>query len=1068
MNEADDPKLYRERVKELARLTAAQKEHRAAIFNTADTQKSFFDSFKDGFAEMAGNVTAATLVYKGVSAAIGAVKDLFSGAEQGYDEAQRTQTQLQAVIRSTGGVAGETIEKLNKYQEALMNQTGVDDDVIAKGEDMLLTFTNVRGKIYEDALPAIVDMTAALNGGRVTMEGIQRTAILVGKGLNDPIAGTTAWKKAGVALDDQQKEQIKTLVKSNDMMGAQAILLKELNKEFGGRAKAISDTDVGIVQRYETRIGNIQESLGQWIVKGKALKAAVLDPFLGFVEKATSTTLPEKLQQEQSELNSLVGALAITNTNQAVRNRLIDELQTKYPDFIGNISKEAATNDFLIQKLEQVNQQYRDRIFIAVNEEKIKGIQEKRNAAIKDEAEARERVAKASGLSMTELAKLNDEQIKNIALQESAKQRQIAGFSTGQGTGGASSGTYAESKALKDVDLILNGRKRISDSFKEEADLMGANAIMQQKVRDEQLKSIDFEEKAIRKRMQAESEEAKAKDEIRLKELAAKKKDLLGIIDKPTSGPSSAEQDAARKKAEAERDSTIKGLEALAKEYEQFEASQMLNTLSKNDKEVQALADKFDKEIEKQKEGLTKKRITQAEHDIIIARMDDLAAEKKAAVNELKVKQEKDTVDAILKFNQGLTAKLQTELEKEQANINTFYDGLVRDAGANQELIAVIEKGRAASLIDAKLREEDRFQEEKRKIVADGLVASASVDDTELARINKKYDDQIAALKDKFTLELQATQEFQDTIDAINRNRKNEIDKSNEDEEKKKSDKRKEAALQAAQDISNAVFTITQRNRQAQSDAEIKKLEDQKEVELSNKDLTESQKKTINDKYAKEEAEIKRKAWEADKTAALEQAVINGALAVVKALPNVFLSVAAGIAAAAQIAIIAAQPTPKFAKGGAFVPRGPSHADGGINLVNNKTGQPIAEMEGGEPIMILSKDTYKNNAMLVNELLYNSQYRNGAPVSVNSTYATRPANSMLSSGGVVASSSTGAPGSGVSSSTARATNTDMSHEKLDEILQEFKAFREKPWEFPMRQFLRENENINQINNDTKA
>jgi len=69
----------------------------------------------------------------------------------------------------------------------------------------------------------------------------------------------------------------------------------------------------------------------------------------------------------------------------------------------------------------------------------------------------------------------------------------------------------------------------------------------------------------------------------------------------------------------------------------------------------------------------------------------------------------------------------------------------------------------------------------------------------------------------------------------------------------------------------------------------------------------------------------------------------------------------------------------EYAKG-AMVPSGSSHAQGGISLIDNGTGQYLGEMEGGEPIMILSKATYANNKSIVDALLDTSLHRAGAPV----------------------------------------------------------------------------------------
>jgi len=66
------------------------------------------------------------------------------------------------------------------------------------------------------------------------------------------------------------------------------------------------------------------------------------------------------------------------------------------------------------------------------------------------------------------------------------------------------------------------------------------------------------------------------------------------------------------------------------------------------------------------------------------------------------------------------------------------------------------------------------------------------------------------------------------------------------------------------------------------------------------------------------------------------------------------------------------------------VPAGPGHGNrygqSGIALVRRDNGQEVGEMEGGEPIMILSRRTYANNRPIIDRLLHSSLHQNGAPV----------------------------------------------------------------------------------------
>lgn len=108
-----------------------------------------------------------------------------------------------------------------------------------------------------------------------------------------------------------------------------------------------------------------------------------------------------------------------------------------------------------------------------------------------------------------------------------------------------------------------------------------------------------------------------------------------------------------------------------------------------------------------------------------------------------------------------------------------------------------------------------------------------------------------------------------------------------------------------------------------QLEEKLKQLQREREAELSNQNLTATQKAAINEKYRKQEADIKRKEFEADKAAKIVQAIIAMALAVVKALPNPITAALAASAGAAQVALITAQPTPRFyAKGGKNISAG--------------------------------------------------------------------------------------------------------------------------------------------------
>lgn len=91
----------------------------------------------------------------------------------------------------------------------------------------------------------------------------------------------------------------------------------------------------------------------------------IVDLLYDWVEVPLSQTI----RDEQAELNRLSGAIIMTNDNQEIRNKLIEKMQDKYPDFLGNIDAESVSNQMLRDRMKEVNEQYRERITLALIEE---------------------------------------------------------------------------------------------------------------------------------------------------------------------------------------------------------------------------------------------------------------------------------------------------------------------------------------------------------------------------------------------------------------------------------------------------------------------------------------------------------------------------------------------------------------------------------------------------------------------------------------------------------------------------------------------------------------------------
>jgi hypothetical protein len=178
-----------------------------------------------------------------------------------WTEAAKVTAQTEAVLKSTGNAANVTAGHVGDLAESLMKKSGVDDEAIQSGENLLLTFTNIRNEagkgndIFDQTTAAALDMSVALGTDMTT------ASQALGKALNDPVKGLAKLSKQGVTFTDAQKAQVKAMQEAGDMAGAQKVILAELTKEFGGSAEAAGKTLPGQLKILQQEFSNVAGAL---------------------------------------------------------------------------------------------------------------------------------------------------------------------------------------------------------------------------------------------------------------------------------------------------------------------------------------------------------------------------------------------------------------------------------------------------------------------------------------------------------------------------------------------------------------------------------------------------------------------------------------------------------------------------------------------------------------------------------------------------------------------------------------------------------------------------------------
>lgn len=200
-----------------------------------------------------------------------------AAAIQGAKSQAAAMAQVDAAILSMGNQAKLSGGELAKFADQLELKSLFDaDEILKKSTANLLTFGNVAGDNFKLAQQAAVDLATRMGGD------LQGATLMVGKALNDPVKGLTALSRAGIQFTAQQKDQIKAMQAAGDVAGAQAIMLAELNRQFGGAAAAAAKADP--MREVMVKLGQAGDAIGEKLlpiipVLADAL-VSVLDAFL--------------------------------------------------------------------------------------------------------------------------------------------------------------------------------------------------------------------------------------------------------------------------------------------------------------------------------------------------------------------------------------------------------------------------------------------------------------------------------------------------------------------------------------------------------------------------------------------------------------------------------------------------------------------------------------------------------------------------------------------------------------------------------------------------------------------
>lgn len=215
-------------------------------------------------------------------AALGGVA-LFAGFTAGIgaavgriEEMRKLTAQLDQALANTGNTANTSGKEVEQFADRLERSTGRAAEEVLAVSTNLATFGFNR-QVFFEAIELADDMSAAWGGDlKQNVEGLSRA-------LADPEKGLAMLTKRGITFTDQQKAMIVGFMKSNDLLGAQGVILDTLQEQvsgvaeagFGGLTKAQANATLALESFFETVANSLGVNTG--LEMGLVAVAAALD-----------------------------------------------------------------------------------------------------------------------------------------------------------------------------------------------------------------------------------------------------------------------------------------------------------------------------------------------------------------------------------------------------------------------------------------------------------------------------------------------------------------------------------------------------------------------------------------------------------------------------------------------------------------------------------------------------------------------------------------------------------------------------------------------------------------------
>lgn len=245
---------------------------------------------------------------------IKAFQQLVVGSVQEYLKSEAAAKKLSSAMLGLGNTSKVSLNSMKDLSSALQKTTQYADDVTQSAMAMLMSVGGMTSRMASDMTPAVQDFASAMG------MDLESAATLVAKAVEGNVG---ALSRYGIKIQE-----------GLDKNGRMAALTDELQKKFGGLAKAMGDTASGALARLTNAFSDMKEEIGRatmtqlrplvdWLTKVASGIASVME---------AANDLREALRAETLGIADTNDKLIIASSKYAETSKKIKEIQAGITD----------------------------------------------------------------------------------------------------------------------------------------------------------------------------------------------------------------------------------------------------------------------------------------------------------------------------------------------------------------------------------------------------------------------------------------------------------------------------------------------------------------------------------------------------------------------------------------------------------------------------------------------------------------------------------------------------------------------------------------------------------------